>query len=113
MGDARSTIRIEAKEKAHSYANKKRGSFVCIMKALAVLLFAMIALVCIVGMLCSLSSVPKSVFLFGFAAISVVSIYDTLTSRGRVINKWIEKQGNWYETLVYEKKLKEYLQLLQ
>lgn len=113
MGDARSTIRIEAKEKAHSYANKKRGSFVCIMKALAVLLFAMIALVCIVGMLCSLSSVPKSVFLFGFAAISVVSIYDTLTSRGRVINKWIEKLGNWYETLVYEKKLKEYLQLLQ
>lgn len=128
IGDARSAIsneyelkqkedalqkKKEAKEKAYIYANKKRGSFVRIMKAIAVVLFALIALVCIVGMLRSLSSVPKSIFLFGFAGISVISIYDTLTSRGKVINKWIEKQGNRYETLIYEKKLNEYLQLLQ
>ena len=128
IGDARSAIsneyelkqktetlqkKKEAKERAYNYANNKRKSFVGILKTVFVVVFGIIAVACIVGMLRSLSSIPKSIFLIAFAGISVVSIIDTLTSHGRLINKWIEKQGNQYETVVYEKKLNEYLQLLQ
>ena len=41
-----------------------------------------------------------------------MSIIDTLTSRSKIIGKWIEKKANFYETRVYEKKLEEYMSLL-
>ena len=102
-----------AKEKAHTYASGKRSCFIKIIKTLVASIFAVIAIVCIIGLLRSLYSTPKSIFLMTFVIVSVLSIIDTLTSRGKLIGRWIEKKANHYETSIYEKKLHEYEQLLK
>lgn len=103
----------EAKDRAHKYARDKRKKFITISRTILVAVFVVIALGCIIGLFKLLSSLPISAFLIAFAFISVLSIIDTLTSRGKYIGTWIEKRANYYETTEYEKKLKEYMQLLE
>ena len=103
----------EAKENAHTYASNKRRLFIKILRSIVVSVFALIAVVCIIGLLRSLSSTPKSISLMAFVIVSVLSIIDTLTSRSKFIGRWIEKKANHYETSIYEKKLDEYFQLLR
>jgi hypothetical protein len=71
-----------------------------------------LAVGCAIGLLKSVASVEKTIFLFAFILVSMMSIIDTLTSRSKLIGKWIEKRTNYYETRVYEKKLAEYMSLL-
>ena len=103
----------DAKEKAHTYASDKKNQFIKTTRILVVSAFVVIAGLCIIGLFRSLSSTPKSLFLIAFVIVSVLSIIDTLTSRGKFIGRWIDKKANHYETSVYEKKFREYLQILK
>lgn len=102
----------EAQQKAKDYALLKRAGFVTCFKVVLIVLFGAIATGCIVGLIKSLEPAEKTACLFLFIIVSVLSIIDTLTSRSKLIGKWIEKRANYYETIVYEKKLKEYMSLL-
>ena len=103
----------DAKEKAHTYASDKKNQFIKTTRILVVSAFVVIAGLCIIGLFRSLSSTPKSLFLIAFVIVSILSIIDTFTSRGKFIGRWIDKKANHYETSVYEKKLHEYLQILK
>lgn len=102
----------DAQQKAKSYARQKRTRYVTCNKIILTLVFAAIAVGCAIGLLKSIASVEKTIFLFAFILVSMMSIIDTLTSRSKLIGKWIEKRANFYETRVYEKKLAEYMSLL-
>ena len=103
----------DAKEKTHTYESDKKNQFIKTTIILVVSAFVAIAGLCIIGLFRLLFSTPKSLFLIAFVFVSVLSIIDTLTSRGKFIGRWIDKKANHYEKSVYEKKLHEYLQILK
>lgn len=104
---------IDAKTKAHKNAAIFKKYMVNIFIIILSIIFAIIALGCAIGLVQSLSSSKPSLFLGMFLIISLLSIGDTLSSHSKVIRKRIEMVGNHIETIVYERKLKEYLEVIE
>lgn len=67
-----------------------------------------IAIICIIGLIQSLNDIKKTIALGVFIGISIISIIDTVGSKGKIFRKLINKICNRYETWEYEKKRKEY-----
>ena len=111
--DDKQTQMQEARLKAKKYAQQERISYIRRLKKILIPVFGVIIVFCIIGLIESLVSTSMSIFLIIFALLSVISIIDTLTAKGKVIGKWIEKKGNYYETRVYEQKVDEYKSLLK
>ena len=97
---------IHTKAKDYAVEQKERYSR-CLTIILTIFLLALVVLG-IVGLIYSLESVKYTFFLIIFIGLSIVSIFDTVRSKGKIIRKWITKKANQYETKIFEKKLAEY-----
>lgn len=94
--------------KANTDAKEARETYKKRWKLFVFVAFLLIAIVCSIGLFMSLSSVALNVFLWAFIVVSIISIIDTLRSKGFFINQWIEKRANAYETKIRDKKIEEY-----
>ena len=103
----------EAQRNAMEFSQKKRISFVRCLKGTSFVLFSVVIVACIWGMIKSVASTERTIFLVAFILVSILSIFDTLLSRSQIIGRQIEKWANHYETKVYERKMEEYLPLLK
>ena len=99
------------KDKADKYAKNERDKYLKRRTIYAILAEVIILGICICGWYKSLNSLELSISFVIFAIISIMSIVDTLIQKGRFIHKYIEKCANQYETKIYEKKKKEYMEI--
>lgn len=97
-----------AQNRAKVYANDKKKKYKRVHKILATIIIIIITCLCIAGLMKTMESIDKSVFIVAFIIVSIISIVDTLRVRSKFLGKWIEKRANYYETKKYEEKMEEY-----
>lgn len=95
-------------KKAKEYALAKRNILQNILVIVLTIMLIVIAIICIIGLIQSLNDIKKTIALGAFIGISIISIIDTVGSKGKIFRKLINKICNRYETWEYEKKRKEY-----
>ena len=103
----------EAQQKARDYSQKKRKRFENTLKIIIIVLSLAIIMGCIYGLVATAELSHFNLFMCLFILVSILSIYDTVSSRSKLVGKWVAKKANYYETAVYETKLEEYRSVLQ
>jgi len=103
----------EAQQKARDYSQKKRKRFENTLKIIIIVLSLAIIMGCIYGLVATAELSHFNLFMCLFILVSILSIYDTVSSRSKLVGKWVAKKANYYETTVYETKLEEYRSVLQ
>lgn len=102
----------EAHRKAMKIARQKRTTVLKVWKGILFLLFFAVAIGCLIGLFKTIASLEKSICLAAFLIVSALSICDTLSTRSKLIGKWLEKKANIYQTKVFEKQKQDYLDIL-
>lgn len=94
--------------KAKEYAYNKRKNLQQVLTVGLTAALLLFTIICIVGLIKSLDDLTKTIELSFFIAVSIISIVDTVRSKGRIIRTGINRICNKYETRKYEEKKKEY-----
>ena len=102
----------DACNKAHTEASEKKEAYIKRVRCVNKIIFFALSVVCIGMTVKSWGSIPLSLTLGIFAIFSLLSLLDTVLSRKKRVDHYIQHRANQLETNIYEAKKKEYFSLL-
>lgn len=102
----------DACNKAHTEASEKKEAYIKRVRSVNKIIFFALSVVCIGMTVKSWGSIPLSLTFGIFAIFSLLSLLDTVLSRKKRVDHYIQRRANQLETNIYEAKKKEYFSLL-
>ena len=102
----------DACNKAHTEASEKKEAYIKRVRCVNKIIFFALSVVCIGMTVKSWGSIPLSLTFGIFAIFSLLSLLDTVLSRKKRVDHYIQRRANQLETNIYEAKKKEYFSLL-